>query len=72
MKKKLFKIGDKVRLISMEHLSTKESYNWIKIQETNPEIGDEFVVNFVGEDGWIKLVGLKYRHPPEKFELIEE
>jgi len=68
MKKEMFKVGDSVRLISTKHLS-KETRNWIKEEKTKPEIGDEFVVEFVEKDGWIKLDGLYYRHPPEKFEL---
>ena len=64
------KVGDKVRPISTQRSCKEKMSNWLDEEKTKPKIGDIFAVTFVSRTGWLGLVGLIYRHPAEKFELV--
>lgn len=66
------KKGDKVRLISLEKHKDEGETNWILLEETQPQIGDVFIVSDIGLNSeWIGI-GLEYYHPPCKFELVTD
>ncbi len=69
MEKNQIKVGDIVRLKTIDLLEGVEQINWIEDEIQAPQVGDTFKVTFVDENGWGYLQGLRYGHPLSKFEL---
>lgn len=69
-KNRLFKKGDKVRLVSKKQTES-EMLNWIEDEFPIREIGDIFTVSIDCVPlGYVDLDELKYSHPPSKFDKI--
>ena len=72
METKIFKKGDKVRLISTD-IADIETTNWIEREKSNPSIGDIFTVQIDCDYSFefVTLNELLLSHPQSKFELVE-
>lgn len=70
---KNLKSGDQVTLISLDKSKFEGISNWISREPSEPKVGDKFKVESISQPSinggtqWIKLVGLKYKHPIIKF-----
>lgn len=67
-----FNVGDEVELTSIKRDRLNEPYrNWMRKEKPLPKVGTHFKVILVDSPGhWIKVEGLKYRHPITKFKKI--
>lgn len=57
----------KVRVINNQKLPG-ESFNWMQMEHHKIKVGDIYEIEIVKRYRTIKLVGLLYFHPVEKFE----
>lgn len=59
--------GDTVQLKNLKK-HPKEWKNWSK--EDGLELSENYIVDSVGEVGWVRLEGKLFIHPPEKFKVV--
>jgi hypothetical protein len=69
----IFNIGDRLKLITLNHHDLQEHRNYILMENPIHKIGDVFTLEEVEEDTlgtWVKLKGFKYMHPISKFQFV--